>query len=104
MEKDINEICCPICKKQNCFDLRNVGFVNCEWILKGRMNLNKDSKLYCEGKTYDGKLYTFKETNYQKAFEQLHILAKHIKDQKFQNNSELSVESSVRDSEVIDPA
>jgi hypothetical protein len=28
-----------------------------------------ESKVFGEGKTYDGKLYTFKETNYLKAFE-----------------------------------
>ncbi len=64
------------------FELRNVGFVNCEWVLKGLLRKHKDSKFCCEGKTYDGKLYTFPETNYQKAFDVLDILVKRPKDNK----------------------
>jgi hypothetical protein len=60
--------------------IRNVGFVNCEWILKGKLKRNEESKLYTEGRTYDGKLYTFKEAEYKKVFENLHILVKPVKD------------------------
>ena len=56
--------------------MRNVGFVNCEWVLKGKLRFKEESKIYGEGKTYDGKLYTFKETDYKNAFDQLDILVK----------------------------
>jgi hypothetical protein len=53
-----------------------VGFVNCEWVLKGKLMHKDESRVFAEGKTYDGKLYTFKETSYVKAFENLEILVK----------------------------
>lgn len=51
------------------------------------LSKHEESKLFGEGKTYDGKLYTFKEANYKKAFEQLDIMAKPMKDIKIVNNS-----------------
>ena len=44
--------------------------------------------MFGEGQTYDGKLYTFKETNYLKVFEQLEIMAKKMKDAKVVNTSQ----------------
>ena len=61
--------------------------MNCEWILKGKMRKIEESKLYCEGRTYDGKFYTFKEADYKNVFENLHILVKNIKDKKILNDS-----------------
>lgn len=63
LTKELQEICCPVCKKKD-FELRNLGFVNCEWALKGKLMGKGESKVFGDGKTYDGKLYTFKETNY----------------------------------------
>jgi hypothetical protein len=81
MSKDVVDISCPLCQSKN-FELRNVGFVNCEWALKGKLNYKSESRVFGEGQTYDGKLYTFKETNYLKVFEQLEIMAKRQKDAK----------------------
>ena len=86
MSKDVPDISCPLCQSKN-FELRNVGFVNCEWALKGKLNYKSESRVFGEGQTYDGKLYTFKETNYLKVFEQLEIMAKRQKDAKIQNTS-----------------
>jgi hypothetical protein len=37
MSKEASDnITCPVCKEKN-FELRNVGFVNCEWALKGKL-------------------------------------------------------------------
>jgi len=37
MSKEVTDyIACPSCKEKN-FELRNVGFVNCEWALKGKL-------------------------------------------------------------------
>lgn len=61
--------------------------MNSEWILKGKLKKNLESKIFGEGKTYDGKLYTFKETNYLTAFESLDIMAKPMKEIKIRNKS-----------------
>jgi len=44
--------------------VRNCGFVNCEWSMRGVLLTNPDSKIYADGRTYDNKLYTFKECDY----------------------------------------
>lgn len=86
---------CPVCKLKD-YDLRNVGFVNCEWVLKGKLMNKEDSRVFAEGKTYDGKLYTFKETNYMKAFESLEIMVKKIKEPMIVNDSQIYSETSSR--------
>ena len=80
-------------------DVRNIGFVNCEWILKGKLKKNEESKVYCEGRTYDGKLYTFKETDYKRAFESLQVLTKPLKEGRIINNSEVGGTSILESSE-----
>ena len=87
MSKDSSEILCPVCQTKR-FEIRNIGFVNCEWALKGKLNYKSESRVFGEGQTYDGKLYTFKETNYIKVFEQLEIMAKKQKDTKIVNTSQ----------------
>lgn len=54
-----------------------------------------ESRVFGEGLTYDGKLYTFKEDNYAKIFEQLEIMAKRIKEPKIVNNSQVFSDSVV---------
>jgi len=76
--------------------LRNVGFVNCEWALKGKLFNKDDSRVFAEGKTYDSKMYTFKETNYAKSFESLEIMVKRIKEPMIVNDSHVYSESTVR--------
>ena len=65
---------CPLCKKGNqkgangeqpTLVFRNCGFVNCEWVMRGILKSNKNSKIYADGRTYDNKLYTFKEIDYR---------------------------------------
>ncbi len=88
MSKEASDnITCPVCKEKN-FELRNVGFVNCEWALKGKLQFKSESRVFGEGQTYDGKLYTFKEANYTKVFEQLEIMTKKLKDNKIINTSQ----------------
>lgn len=58
--------------------VRNCGFVNCEWSMRGTMMKNKESKIYADGRTYDGKLYTFKECDYQQVWLSLDIMAKEL--------------------------
>ena len=39
LDQEINEFNCPVCKKTD-YALRNLGFVNCEWALKGVLKSN----------------------------------------------------------------
>lgn len=94
MGKEAELLCCPVCCVKK-FELRNVGFVNCEWILKGKLLFKAESRLFAEGQTYDCKLYTFKEANYLKVFESLEIMTKKIKDNKIVNSSQIYSDSEV---------
>ena len=85
IKDEINKIVCPCCKTGNkkgpngeepTLVIRNCGFVNCQWAMKGNLIKNKDSKIYSEGRTYDSKLYTFRETNYRGLWHQLDICVK----------------------------
>ena len=69
---------CPCCRTSKFLIVRNCGFVNCEWSMRGILKTNKDSKIYADGRTYDGKLYTFKECNYEKVWHSLDIMAKKL--------------------------
>ena len=55
---------CPCCRTSKYLVVKNCGFVNCEWSMRGVLRSNKESKIYADGRTYDGKLYTFKECDY----------------------------------------
>ncbi len=55
--------------------IKNCGFVNCQWQFKGILHKN-NSKIYGDGKTYDNKLYTFKEGDYIEVWQTLEILVK----------------------------
>jgi len=52
LEQELTEFSCPLCN-QNHFDLSNLGFVNCEWALKGQLRANNRAKIYADGQTYD---------------------------------------------------
>ena len=56
--------------------MRNIGLVNCEWAFKGALKRDSEVKIFAEGQTFDGKLYTFKELNYKTEFEHLNIFVK----------------------------
>ena len=48
--------------------------------MKGIPKNNQDSKIYSEGRTYDGKLYTFKENNHRNSWKSLDIVVKNLKE------------------------
>jgi len=58
--------------------VRNCGFVNCEWAMRGILQRNKESKIYADGRTYDSKLYTFKECDYRTVWHALDLMVKPI--------------------------
>ena len=53
--------------------------------MRGVLKRNKESKIYADGRTYDGKLYTFKECDYQDVWLQLDIMAKKLDANSVQN-------------------
>lgn len=80
LRKDIESgvLRCPCCRTSRNLEIRNCGFVNCEWNMRGILRRNKESKINAEGRTYDGKLYTFKECDYTKVWYTLDVLAKNL--------------------------
>jgi hypothetical protein len=46
--------------------------------MRGVMKQNKDSKIYADGRTYDNKLYTFKECDYREVWLSLDVMAKKL--------------------------
>lgn len=80
LKKDISNgvLRCPCCRTSKNLEVRNSGFVNCEWNMRGILRSNKESKIHAEGRTYDKKLYTFKECNYTEVWYQLDVLAKKL--------------------------
>ena len=46
--------------------------------MKGILKSNAASKIYGEGRTYDNKLYTFKESDYRTMWNELDIWAKKL--------------------------
>lgn len=46
--------------------------------MRGTLKKNKESKIYADGRTYDSKLYTFKECDYSLVWLSLDIMAKEL--------------------------
>lgn len=84
LENELGDFCCPVCNQSN-YDLRNMGFVNCEWALKGALRQNSNSRIIADGHTFDGKLYTFKELDYKKQVDFLNIFVKKNSEQNIEN-------------------
>lgn len=87
MNKEALKLTCPVCKKGNkkgpngekpTLLFRNCGYVNCEWTMRGTLEKNQDSKIFADGRTYDNKLYTFKEIDYRETWHELTILIQKI--------------------------
>jgi len=100
LHRDMKVIKCPVCMK-GLFEVRNIGFVSCQWQYKGVLTNKKDSRITGEGRTYDHKLYTFKETNYSTMWESLELLAKPLDLRNSLKN--ISKEGSVEESKCDDP-
>ena len=46
--------------------------------MRGSLKKNPDSKIYADGRTYDNKLYTFKEIDYRETWVDLDIIVKKL--------------------------
>ena len=97
LDKEKKLIKCPLCLK-SLFEVRNIGFVHCQWQYKGVLANKKDSRITGEGRTYDDKLYTFKEANYNVVWDSLELLSKPLdRTNSFQN---ISKDGSVNSKDV----
>lgn len=76
IKKEMVSLKCPCCITGKFLEVRNSGFVNCEWAMRGILNKNRESKIYADGKTYDNKLYTFKECDYKTIWFALDLMVK----------------------------
>jgi len=71
--------------------------------MRGILKTNKDSKIYAEGRTYDGKLYTFGESNYREIWHALDIIVKKL-DKKNNWRNLPSARNNPPDNQAIDDA
>lgn len=39
LDQESKDMACPVCEDTKC-DMRNMGFVNCEWAIKGALKPN----------------------------------------------------------------
>jgi hypothetical protein len=77
VHKEMQAARCPMCLAGGqLLEVKNCGFVNSEWAMRGILNKNKESKIYADGRTYDSKLYTFKECDYRSIWFALDIMVK----------------------------
>lgn len=95
---------CPCCLSSKFLDVRNCGFVNCEWAMRGILNKNKESKIYADGKTYDNKLYTFKECDYRTIWYALDIMVKNLDEKTALKNIPSARENKLKNNQMIDKA
>ena len=77
-KKELQSLRCPLCYASKTLMVKNAGFVNCEWAMRGILTKNQQSKIYADGKTYDSKLYTFKECDYKDVWLTLDIMVKEL--------------------------
>jgi hypothetical protein len=58
LDNELADFSCPVCAQEQ-YELRNIGFVNCEWAIKGVRKYSSASRIISDGTTYDNKLHTF---------------------------------------------
>jgi hypothetical protein len=92
LHQEMAQIKCIICKN-SIVDIRNMGFVNCTWQYKGELSINKERKMYGDGRTYDNKFHTFKELNYKTIWKSLELVIQELDRRCVQNIIENDEES-----------
>jgi len=104
VQKEMQALRCPCCSSGRLLEVRNCGFVNCEWAMRGILNRNKESKIYADGKTYDNKLYTFKECDYRTIWFALDIMVKQLDAKTAIRNIPSAREDKKKNNQMIDQA
>ena len=72
--------------------------------MRGILNRNKDSKIYADGKTYDNKLYTFKECDYKSIWYALDVMVKNLDEKTALKNLPSARENKKKNNRMIDKA
>lgn len=72
--------------------------------MRGILNKNKESKIYADGKTYDNKLYTFKECDYKQLWFALDIMVKQLDEKTVLRNLPSAREDKKKNNMMIDQA
>ena len=75
--EEVKVVGCPVCKSKKTLLIKNCGFVNSEWYIKGQMNSVK-SMVSFEARTYDSKLYTFKELDYKSVWVNMTVICRKL--------------------------
>ncbi len=104
LKKDVFNLKCPCCLSGKFLEVRNSGFVNCEWAMRGILNRNQESKIYADGKTYDNKLYTFKECDYKSIWFALDLMIKQLDQKTMLRNIPSAREDKKKNNAMIDQA
>lgn len=78
MMKEISLTICIKCFDYRKVEVRNFGFVNCDWSYKGILNNKKSSFINGDGVTIDHKLYVLNEINFNSCIDKLEFLVKEI--------------------------
>lgn len=72
--------------------------------MRGILNRNKESKIYADGKTYDNKLYTFKECDYKSIWLALDIMVRQLDEKTALKNIPSARENKAKNNMMIDEA
>ena len=72
--------------------------------MRGILNKNKESKIYADGKTYDSKLYTFKECDYRTIWFALDVMVKKLDEKTALQNLPSAREDKKKNNAMIDKA
>ena len=72
--------------------------------MRGILHKNKESKIYADVKTYDSKLYTFKECDYKVLWHQLDIMVKQLDEKTSLKNIPSARENKKKNNRMIDKA
>ena len=72
--------------------------------MRGILTKNKESKIYADGKTYDNKLYTFKECDYKTIWHALDVMVKQLDEKTSLKNIPSARENKKKNNRMIDKA
>ena len=72
--------------------------------MRGILFRNRESKIYADGKTYDSKLYTFKECDYKTIWYALDLMIKPLDEKTALKNLPSAREDKKKNNAMIDKA
>ena len=68
LNNDKGAVSCPLCEISATLSIRNCGFVNSEWEVRGVLSRVSGALQRYQDKTYDGQLYTLKEMDFKSSW------------------------------------